>query len=180
MPLEYFAYGSNMHPARLRERIGPAIFVAVAAAPGYRLVFHKRGRDGSGKCDILRTDHRADRVHGVVFRIDREQKTKLDAFEGVGRGYVETELTVRTAADERRVHSYTAQPGYTDPALAPYDWYKALVLEAARLHAFPTDYLSAIERTADLPDPDSRRALHHRRLLAATQGRASNSSADTV
>jgi len=172
MPLEYFAYGSNMHPVRLHERIGPATFIAVAAAAGFRLAFHKRGRDGSGKCDMLRTDRREDRVHGVVFRIDHEQKAKLDAFEGVGRGYVETELTVRTREGELRVHSYTAQPGHTDPALAPYDWYKALVLESARLHAFPEDYLHAIERVADLPDPDIRRALRHRRLLGAASGHA--------
>ena len=49
--LLYFAYGSNLHPERLRERVPSAESLGVARLEAHVLRFHKRGRDGSGKCD---------------------------------------------------------------------------------------------------------------------------------
>ena len=48
----YFAYGSNLSLARLRERIGIALPLGVAELPDYRLVCDKRGADGSAKANL--------------------------------------------------------------------------------------------------------------------------------
>jgi hypothetical protein len=165
--LDYFAYGSNMHPARIAERVGSVTLVGAASAEGFRLAFHKRGRDGSGKCDMLHTGRPGDRVHGIVFRIRPAQKAALDNFEGVGRGYVDTGLTVVTAQGSLRAHRYAAQAGNVEASLLPFDWYKALVLAAARLHGFPPAYVRAIEEVESMSDPDPVRARLHRRLLDA-------------
>ena len=50
-----FAYGSNMLTARLRERVSSAAAVGIGRLPGHVLKWHKRSRDGSGKCDIEST-----------------------------------------------------------------------------------------------------------------------------
>jgi len=47
----YFAYGSNMLSARLQERAPSATAIAIGKISGHRLCWHKRSRDGSGKCD---------------------------------------------------------------------------------------------------------------------------------
>jgi hypothetical protein len=52
-PAEYFAYGSNMETARLRERMPSAKPLGVAKLSGHELRFHKRSKDGSGKCNAF-------------------------------------------------------------------------------------------------------------------------------
>jgi len=61
----YLAYGSILHPLRLGERISSAQLCGVTTLRGYRLAWHKRGADGSGKCDLVRTNREQDRAHGA-------------------------------------------------------------------------------------------------------------------
>ena len=58
----YFAYGSNCNQAIMEKkgviaRTPSARPVGTSLLPGHRLTFHKRGRDGSGKCDAFETAH---------------------------------------------------------------------------------------------------------------------------
>nr|MDQ2697092.1 gamma-glutamylcyclotransferase [Pseudomonadota bacterium] len=85
--LKYFAYGSNLHPLRLRERVPSATVLGVAELAGWRLRFHKRGQDRSGKCNIIPTGRSGDRVIGVIYAMAAADKDKLDAAEGLGKGY---------------------------------------------------------------------------------------------
>ena len=55
--LYYLAYGSNLHPVRLTERVPSARFLGLTSLFGYQLRFHKRHEpDGSGKCNMYHTD----------------------------------------------------------------------------------------------------------------------------
>jgi len=58
-----------------------------------------------------------------------------------------------------------AQPEFVNPALVPFDWYKALVIEGAKYHKFPAAYLAAIEAVPSLADPDSDRAATNWALI---------------
>lgn len=49
----YFAYGSNMLFARIRERVFSVKRIGVAALRGYKLRWHKVSVDGSGKCNVV-------------------------------------------------------------------------------------------------------------------------------
>ena len=84
--IEYFAYGSNLSYARLAARIGRCAVLGTAELRGFRLEFHKRGADGSAKCNAHRTDYHADSVLGVIYVISEVQKSVLDRYEGVGFG----------------------------------------------------------------------------------------------
>ena len=74
----YFGYGSNMPKARIEKRLGPVERLGAASLTGYTLRFHKRSKDGSGKCDALRTDNRDDRLWGALDRLSDEQVAKLE------------------------------------------------------------------------------------------------------
>ncbi len=165
MKLLYFAYGSNLHPARLRARVGPFEPLGRARVAHYRLAFHKRGADGSGKCDIVPAPGRE--VHGALYLIDAGQRALLDRFEGVGRGYRGGWLEVHGREGRQRAYCYFAQPGHTDPRLRPYGWYKDFVLEGGRRHRLPHPYLRALVRIPHLDDPDPAREARNRALLAA-------------
>jgi gamma-glutamylcyclotransferase len=166
----YFAYGSNLHPVRLRERVSAAVLLGAAALPGHVLRFHKRGRDGSGKCDAAWTGGGGDRVLGALYRLGPTDVAVLDAIEGAGRGYRVQEVRVETGAGTLAAFAYLADPAAIDPAAVPWDWYKALVLAGARHHGFGASYVAAIEAVPSRPDRDSRRAHAHAELLARLAG----------
>lgn len=130
---------------------------------GYRLRFHKRSRDGSGKCNILPAE--GDVVHGVVFEVDPNELHALDEAEQRGRGYERCSVHVRGASSPVSAFAYQAQPAYIDDALLPYEWYHALVLAGARQHGLPASYLDELKSVRSYPDPDEDRRRRYRTLL---------------
>jgi gamma-glutamylcyclotransferase (GGCT)/AIG2-like uncharacterized protein YtfP len=143
----YFAYGSNLCVGRLRERVPSAACVGRARLPGRRLVTDKLGRDGSGKAN-LREDASAT-VWGVLYRIQSAHWAELDACEG---GYSRVSLEVVTEAGARLLaQTYVSETLTADPV--PYAWYKRLVIEGARAHGLPADYVATLEAWPEKPDP---------------------------
>lgn len=155
----YAAYGSNLHPLRLTSRIASAAFVATAFLPDWSLRFHKRGKDNSGKCNIVRG---SDGVHVAVFEVSTADKRRLDTIEGVGFGYSEAVLPVPGIGE---CHAYVAQQSHVDDALLPYDWYRELVLWGARCHRFPPAYVQRIESLPVLQDADPERSASAWRIV---------------
>src|ERR1700754_374107 len=66
-----FAYGSNMLAKRLQARTPSATVHAVGYVEGHVLVFDKKSIDLSGKGNMRKTGDIANRVYGVVFRINK-------------------------------------------------------------------------------------------------------------
>lgn len=167
--LHYFAYGSNLHPLRLRQRVPTARVLGVAELTGHVLRFHKRGQDGSAKCDAFATGRREDRLIGVVYTMAAAEKPLLDRVEGLGRGYDQAVVEVVCAGSACEAFFYRADPAHIDPSLKPFDWYKGLVLAGSRHHRLPDDYVRAIESIEAVADLDAGRAELHRRLLELTR-----------
>lgn len=152
----YFAYGSNMSTPRLAARLRAVEVVDVAELAGHRLAFHMAGGDGSAKCDVCQSDHPADAVIGVVFRLDVRERPVLDAIEGLGVGYAEKPVVV---AGRRHgpLQAFLYRALRTEPGLRPYAWYKRHVLHGAIEHGLPDDYIRRIEAVEAMADPDARR-----------------------
>lgn len=163
--LKYFAYGSNMHPRRLAIRVPSSRCIDIVRVSGYRLRFHKVGRDDSAKCNMLYTGESLDHVYGVVYQMRADERYALDQAEGLGGGYELVEMDVGSTTQGHRVFMYQAQAGYVDDRLKPYDWYHQLVLSAAIHHQFPQDYIQRIRAVEARPDPDAERARTHFRIL---------------
>ena len=107
MKVRYLAYGSNMLPRRIEDRLGRCPSLGAASVRGYSLEFHKRGRDGSGKCDAYFTGAPGETLHGVVYELTVAQRAALDEFEGVG--YESCDLAVDTASGIIEVYTYVAR-----------------------------------------------------------------------
>lgn len=162
MKLFYFAYGSNMATARLRQRLPAARCLGRAEAPGFRVVFYKVGfRDGSGKCGLLRAGDN-DLTPGVLYALDATDINLLDHIEGVGHGYERLRLTVRLP-DARLVEAVSYLAIRLDSALKPFQWYKQHLLAGASEHALPRDYLRLLTELESVADPDNAR---HAREMA--------------
>lgn len=159
--LRYFAYGSNLCSTRMLARVPAARAVGTGHVRGRRLLFHKLGRDGSGKADA-RADADPDaRVWGVVYAMPQADRPTLDRAEG---GYRAVEVEVLMDGGGRLgAFLYEAVASRLDPGLRPYTWYRAYLLDGAREHGLPADYVAALEAVPAVKDPDPGRDRRNRR-----------------
>ena len=164
-PLRYLAYGSNLHPERLRRRLGYARLLRTVKLDGFRLGFDKCGKDGSGKCNLHRTAHGLGVAHGAVFEISADGKKLLDGIEGLGKGYREELLDLSGSEHRGKVFAYIAEGTHVDDELRPYSWYRELVVLGAEFHGFPDEYIRSIRGTSVLPDPDIQRCRENEALV---------------
>ena len=159
----YFAYGSNMSSPRLLARIPRAENIGTGAVSGHVLKFHKISQiDGSGKCDIYKTNKPGDRVRGVLYKVSPDDKKNLDQIEGLGIGYKEKIVAVLLDnGEERRAFVYYAIT--IDPLVLPLDWYIEHVLQGALENNLPDYYIAAIKKVRAVADIDKER---YRREMA--------------
>lgn len=134
----YFAYGSNLHSTRMRERVPSARARGAARLDGRRLALDKPGRDGTAKAN-LREEPEA-HVWGVVWVLDAAHWPALDACEG---GYERIEVTVSLAGASTRAATYASQLVTDDPV--PSRTYKRFLVEGAREHGLPPHWVALLE-----------------------------------
>jgi cation transport regulator ChaC len=161
----YFAYGSNMLSRRLQQRTPSAIAIDTGYVEGRSLVFHKLGRDASGKCDMKATDAGTDRVYGVLFRVRRAEKPALDHAEGLGTGYAEESVPVHLR-NRKTVDAITYAAIAIEPNVLPFDWYRALVIAGALEHGLPASHIDWIRSFHSQPDADIERRAKNMYLLS--------------
>ncbi len=167
--IHYLAYGSNLHPLRLKERIPSAQMVGITPLHKHKLLFHKKSHDGSGKCDLVETRDNADIAHGAIYQLKREDKAALDRYEGRGKGYKVKHVTIQMAGRDYRCFVYLAQPGYIKSELHPYHWYKELVILGAEFLKFPDTYISTIRNFTSVRDENSERIQQNEALINRIQ-----------
>src|SRR4029434_6514613 len=81
----YFAYGSNMDAAQIKERCPSAKFVCRAKLPSHRLTFTRMSViRRCGVADILRDETKE--VWGVVYELPENELENLDNDEGFRPG----------------------------------------------------------------------------------------------
>lgn len=163
--LYYFAYGSNLHPVRLQERVPSARLIGTTGLNAHQLAFHKRSDDGSSKCTIYKTNNADDVVYGAIYTLDPEHKSLLDKFEGNGLGYTDISITLNHQWLEYNCFTYRAQASHLVADLKPYHWYKEMVMQGAKYLGFPDAYLEKIRSVNSVEDPDHERKREQAMLL---------------
>lgn len=157
---------------RLRHatRAPSAVPLWVCRLPGYVLRWSKISNDGSGEAHIVKVDGDAV-VWGVVFKIFEDDRQQLNDREGLGNGYTQDELTVlrRDTGAGVKAQTYLVEEGATEGPL-PYDWYRNYVLQGARQHALPPDYVATIQEQPVQVDADSQRRARRLGLNCYIQG----------
>jgi hypothetical protein len=138
MPL-YFAYGSNMDRAAMRQRcpgskpLGPA-----------RLARHRLVIGAQGYASVVHDPRRS--VWGLVWDLALADVSALDRYEDVGNGlYAKAMQPVITASGARRALIYLAADPRPGPARPGY---VEGILAAARDIGLPPDYIRDLEGLA--------------------------------
>lgn len=156
----YFAYGSNMNPARLfGERMAgngvPHGRRLAAALPGWRLAFNKPWSrfDGAGAANIVRDETAI--VHGTINELPDSGFDVLDGYEGVAGGHYAREAVWVLDEEGQRTPAITYVSHYrlTD-GLSPACAYLAHLLAGRDL--LPAGYYDALARTPCISDIEER------------------------
>ncbi len=134
----YFAYGSNLCTARLRELAPSARVRGAAHAPGFALRLDKRGVDGTAKANLHLAPGGV--VWGAVYALDPADWARLDARE---RDYARIEIEI-VQGDQRGIAQTYRSDRLTEDAVAAA-WYKRLIVEGARAHALPADWCAWLD-----------------------------------
>src|SRR5262245_54505906 len=148
----YFAYGSNMHSAQMKQRCPSAKFVCRAKLPSHRLAFTLKSVERDcGVADVLYDDRRD--VWGVVYELPEIEVKDLDKDESFLPGrpdeqnaYTRENHYVWPDGDIERallVALYRGHP-QLDPPLPSHE-YKQLIVEGARHWHLPAEYIRELE-----------------------------------
>lgn len=142
--LWYFAYGSNMSPAIFLERRGMRpLATHRARLDGYRLCFSLPvgpGERGVANVELVTGAH----VWGVAYLLGASECDRLDRTEGVPRGlYERTPVVLRV--DGEQVEAFTYRSSFASAGRKPSSRYLSLLLDGARRHGLPVEYLQALE-----------------------------------
>lgn len=162
--LYYLAYGSNLHPRRLVERIPSASLIRMLMLRQHKVAFHKRGADASGKCNLLCTADTGDIAYAGLYRMDSGHKGELDRIEGAG--YRAASIDITAAGERYHCFTYIAEDAYIDDGLRPFDWYKALVVLGAEHLGLPSAYVRKLKEVPAVSDPNQQRRREHETLIA--------------
>jgi len=163
MSEKIFAYGSNMCSGRFRAYgLSPEGGGRAAILPAHRLVFNKRSQDGSGKANVEGCE--LEHVWGVLYVIPDAELEILDTGEGTGYRRVRIEVRINDV-DAGEAWAYLASGPTNGPVLRPYTWYKRFLVEGAREHFLPPDYIAVLEDIDAVVDSNEARDRAKRSLL---------------
>jgi gamma-glutamylcyclotransferase len=162
MSQQVFAFGSNMCSGRFRAYgVSPEGTGRAAVLPDHHVLFNKKSTDdNSGKANVAA--HVGSVVWGVLYTIPDADLDILDKGEG---GYRKVRLSVRLT-DNTSIDAwvYVAKKPKDHPVLRPYTWYKRFLVEGAREHVLPPEYIADLERIEAIQDPDQQRDREKRAL----------------
>ena len=132
----YFAYGSNMLPERLLERIKKYHTAFPVIVSNHKFRYNKISKDGSAKANI--EPDQGINVYGVCFEVDEDDFEILNKFEG---GYDRRKITTSTKeGKESKAVTYISNS--INNTLMPSTEYKKLVLSGAKYWKLDGSYIS--------------------------------------
>lgn len=141
----YFAYGSNMNPARVTERGLHFGQVLSASLPGYELTFDKASAQHAGYGHANIRWARDATVEGVLYEFEAPGEIfKMDPFERAPVNYGREVVQVHTRDGVLWAWTYFANAALRQAGLGPSDDYLAHLL-AAREY-LSADYYAALLR----------------------------------
>lgn len=141
----YFAYGSNMNPARVASR-GLKVEDALSGClEGMGLRFNKRSRHNHEWACANVAWSPGEVVEGVLYRLaDESQIELMDPFEGAPRYYSRERFPVVTGEGTYYGWVYVANPAVVDHRTLPLKWYLGQLLEGRDF--LSADYVARLEQ----------------------------------
>lgn len=132
-----------MAPKQLEERIGRPVPGTVGLLRDHELVFNKLGTQQTGYANIRPRE--GDRVYGVLYPLTEQELERLDRKEGVPGHYRRQTVVVETDAGPMKAVCYVAASDKVCECLKPSKDYLRSLVEGARAHGLPPEYVQRLE-----------------------------------
>jgi gamma-glutamylcyclotransferase len=148
--MKYFAYGSNMNPARMQARGVRFSSRIKACLFGYGLKFNKTSARlaGEGYANIVKEDN--GKVEGMLYEVSKECIENLDMYEQYPDHYNRKMFKLKIKnGTECMAYAYIAEPHKTSDNLKPSRQYLSHLLCANDL--LTSEYISKLcaQKTID-------------------------------
>jgi len=145
----YFAYGSNMNPARLIERGVEFSQMKPALLKGYKLTFNKICRsygEGYGCATIEPSEN--GKVEGILFELVNPSLAikNLDGYEGYPYHYDRIIVEVETTEGIQKAVTYIANPWVLGRNLFPHPRYLAHLLVPCEKGFLSKEYCKELQK----------------------------------
>ncbi len=132
-----------MSSKRLKERIPTAELITTGMLKNYSFTCNKIG--GSNTCYANIEYNQGSQVYGVVYQLKPEDFNILDRYEG---NYQRVEVEIETGSEKIRAQTYISD--YTAENLQIEDWYQAHIINGAKEHQLPSEYIQILKEELDL------------------------------
>jgi gamma-glutamylcyclotransferase (GGCT)/AIG2-like uncharacterized protein YtfP len=140
--LLYFAYGSNMNPNQMYERIGREITPKLALLKNYELIFPRKSIiQKGGVASII--EKMGEVVYGVIYELNDNEMEKLDKYEGKGYAYDRININVLKDNEEISCETYIAKK---EGDFLPSEEYLKKIITGAKINNLPSEYLEKLEK----------------------------------
>lgn len=102
----YFAYGSNLSTAQMRQRCPYSTPIGLGYLPGWRWIINERGfanivqLPAESTAASSSTQREDEGVYGLLYLLPPEDEARLDGYEGVPWAYEKFQVEVRWTTDE--------------------------------------------------------------------------------
>lgn len=128
--VKYFAYGSNMSPARMASRECNVFAARKAYLHNFDIAFNKRSKSlfNTGFANLKQSPGSV--VEGILYETDDNSLAKLDRFEGYPHHYQRVQMMVVTEKGEEIAEVYVAKSEWITEGLRPSKEYLAHLLDA--------------------------------------------------
>jgi cation transport regulator ChaC len=143
-PIWYFAYGSNMCRAIFLDRRNMRPLQTLWGwLPDYEMCFNIPV--GPGERAVANVEPRpGGRTCGVLYALTQTDFDRLDRTEGVHVGLYRR-IPVEVAVGAQSVAAFTYHSSLTQAGRKPSPRYMGLLLDGARQHALPLEYIHYLE-----------------------------------
>ena len=150
----YFAYGSNMNPARMAGRELQVIRAVAGYLDGFELCFNKRSRYGKNEARANIGYARHGRVEGVLYELaDNSEIAKLDPHEGTPHYYSRERYLINTEQGALPAWVYVANPAVVAEGILPPRWYLKHLL-AGEEYLTP-QYMTMLRAVTCIAEPET-------------------------
>ena len=138
--MKYFAYGSNMDQAQMRERCPDSKLIGKAVINGYKIAFTIFSpKRHCGCADILKSE--GERVWGLLYEISDSDLASLDMYEAHPHKYRRFTVDVKDDAGTTYVAETYEVAAKEGEFIKPSKHYLGIMQQAAKDFDFSTEYI---------------------------------------
>ena len=142
--MNYFAYGSNMSTAYIREYCPSAKFILRANLPNFQIEFRRYSENLAGGISSI-IESPGEMVIGVIYDIDEKEIFALDILEDVPQGIYRRDTFLVLSEDGQWHHADLYRVADPSGPYPPSKRYVEYMVAGAREHNLDPEYTARLE-----------------------------------